>query len=69
MNGIFKYEVMDDDLSGIGLYDDCYDPNIWEIINSLAMSYDMESRSKWELVKKYKSALTDNLKTLNEFKA
>lgn len=69
LNGIFKYEVMDEDLSGIGLYDDCYDPNIWEIINSLAMSYDMESQSKWELVKKYKSALTDNLKTLNEFKA
>lgn len=69
LSGIFKYEVMDEDLNGMGLYDDCYDPNIWEIINLLAMLYNMETRSKWEFVEKYKTALEDNLKTLNEFKA
>lgn len=67
LNGTFKYEVMDDDLGGMCLYEDIY-PNIWEIINSLAMSYSMERQSKWEFVEKYKSALKDNLKTLNDLK-
>ncbi len=67
LNGPFKYEIMDEDLGGMCLYEDIY-PNIWEIINSLAMSYSMERQSKWEFVEKYKSALKDNLKTLNNLK-
>lgn len=66
LEGTFKYEVMDEDLSCIGLYEDDYDPNVWEIINSLAMSYTMEHQSKWDFIEKYKSALEDKLKTLNE---
>ena len=67
LDGTFRYEVMDEDLGGMCFYEDIY-PNIWEIINSLAMSYSMERQSKWELVEKYKSALEDNLKTLNGIK-
>lgn len=69
LNGTFKYELMDEDLSCIGLYESDHDPNIWEIINSLAISYNIEKQSKWEFVEKYKVALENNLKTLNEFKA
>ena len=57
LNGIFKYEVMDEDLSCMGLYDDIYEPNIWEIANSLAVSYAMERQLRWETVEKCKSAL------------
>lgn len=69
LNGIFKYEVMDEDLSCMYLYEEDYDPNLWEIINSLAVSYNLEYQSKWEFVEKYRAALEDNLKTLNEIKA
>lgn len=69
LDGIFKYEIMDDELSCVGIYDDTYDPGIWEIVNSLAMSYTMERKSKWELVEKYKVALEDKLKILNEIQS
>ena len=52
----------------MGLYESDHDPNIWEIINSLAISYNIENQSKWEFVEKYKSALEDNLRVLKEFK-
>lgn len=68
LNGIFKYEVMDEDLSCMGLYEGNHYPNIWEIINSLAISYNIENRSKWEFTEKYRSALEDNLKILDEIK-
>lgn len=61
LNGIFKYEVMDEDLSCMGLYDDIYEPNIWEIVNSLAISYAMERQSRWEAVEKCKSALQNTV--------
>ena len=69
LNGVFKYEIMDEDLSCMYLYEEDYDPNLWEIINSLAVSYNLEYQSKWEFVEKYRAALEDNLKTLNEIKA
>lgn len=68
LNGIFKYEVMDEDLSCMGLYNDTCDPNIWEIVNSLAVSRNIENQSKYEFIEKYKSALEDNLKILDEIK-
>lgn len=61
LNGIFKYEVMDEDLSCMGLYDDIYEPNIWEIVNSLAISYAMEHQSRWEAVEKCKDALQNTV--------
>lgn len=69
LNGTFKYEITDEDLSCMYLYDDGYEPNLWEIINSLAISYNTEYQSKWEIVEKYRAALEDNLRTLNEIKA
>lgn len=69
LDGTFKYEVMDEELSCIGMYEDTYDPGIWEIVNSLAMSYTTERKSKWDLVEKYKAALEDKLKILNEIQS
>lgn len=66
LRGTFKYEVMDEDLSCMGLYDDVYEPNIWEIVNSLAISYEMEHQSKWEAVEKYKSALQNTFDTVTK---
>lgn len=59
LHGTFKYEVMDEDLSCVGLYDEIYEANIWEIVNSLAVSYASERQSRWEAVEKCKSALQD----------
>lgn len=68
LDGTFKYEIMDENLSCMCLYEDVHNPNIWEIVNSLAISYNMEYQSKWEFAEKYKAALEDNLKILNEIK-
>lgn len=59
LSGTFKYEVMDEDLSCMGVYDDVYEPNIWEIANSLAVSYASEHQLRWEAVEKCKSALQE----------
>lgn len=59
LNGIFKYEVMDEDLSCMGLYDDCFEPDIWEIVNSLAVAYETEHQLRWENIESYKSALQE----------
>lgn len=59
LSGTFKYEVMDEDLSCMGVYDDVYEPNIWEIANSLAVSYASERQLRWEAVEKCKSALQE----------
>lgn len=66
LNGAFKYEVMDEALSYMGLYDDIYEPNIWEIVNSLAISYAMERQSRWEAVEKCKSALQDTFDVITK---
>lgn len=66
LNGTFKHEIMDEDLSCMGLYDDIHEPNIWEIVNSLAVSYATERKSRWEVIEKYKSALQSNLDTLTK---
>ena len=68
LQGIFKYMVMDDEVSCIGEYeDDLHEPNIWEIINCLARSHAYECKTKWELVEKYKKVLEDVIKTQNKY--
>ena len=57
LQGIFKYEVMDEEISCAGEYDDCYEPNIWEIINSLARSGKAELEKRYDVVEKYSSIL------------
>lgn len=66
LTGVFKYEVMDEDLSCMGLYDDCFEPNVWEILNSLAVSYETERQLRWESIEKYKNALHETYGILNE---
>lgn len=79
LHGTFKYIVSDDYLSCIGEYNDgdgcdaCYlsafyDPNIWEIINCLARSHAQEYESKWEMIEKYKSMLTEAMNNLEQYK-
>lgn len=67
LNGTFKYEIMDEDLSCMCF--ESYEPNVWEIINSLAISYNTEYQLKLELIEKYRAALEEILRTLEEIKA
>lgn len=66
LDGVFKYEAMDEDLSCMGLYDDYFDSGIWEIINSLAVEYETERQLRWETLEKCRSALQSNLDTLTK---
>lgn len=63
LSGTFKYEVMDEEISCVGEYDDCYEPNIWEIVNVLSRNSKMEFESKHDVMEKYNKALH----YLNEF--
>lgn len=63
LQGTFKYIVMDDCISGIGDYDD---PNIWEIINSLALSHEYQYETKWETIEAYKKIVDDAHKILKD---
>ena len=57
LQGIFKYEVMDEDINCAGIYDDCYDPNILEIINALARSGKAEFEKRYDVIEKYNSVI------------
>lgn len=39
VKGTFKYDVMDDPINGLGIYDDSHEPNIWEIVNAVDMEF------------------------------
>lgn len=52
LSGTLKYEVQDDDVSCISVYDDLHEPNIWEILDSLSMSQYEEWKSKGEITQK-----------------
>ena len=57
LQGVFKYEVMDEEISCAGEYDDRYEPNIWEIINSLVRSGKAELEKRFDVVEKYSNIL------------
>lgn len=57
LQGVFKYEIMDDELKCAGEYDECYEPNIWEIVNTLARSGKAEFEKRYDVVEKYNSVL------------
>ena len=57
LQGVFKYEVMDEEINCAGEYDDCYEPNIWEIINTLAKSGKAEFEKRFDVAEKYNSIL------------
>ena len=59
LSGTFKYEIMDESMSCLALYEDVFEPNLWEIVNSLAVEYEAERQLKWENIESYKSALQD----------
>ena len=52
LQGTFKYEVMDDDISCVGEYDECHEPNIWEILNSVAGNSKAEFEKRYNLIEK-----------------
>ncbi len=52
LQGSFRYEVMDEDVNCVGEYDECYDPNIWEIVNSLARNSKAEFEKRYNLIEK-----------------
>ena len=67
LQGVFKYEVMDDELNCAGEYDECYEPNIWEIINSLARNGKAEFEKRYDAIEKYNSVLERCQKFPDEF--
>lgn len=70
LQGIFKYMIMDEEVNCFGEYEaDFHEPNIWEIVNTLARSQAMERQAKWEYVQKYKKTLEDYIQTLTELQA
>lgn len=52
LHGVFKYEVMDEEVNCAGEYDECYEPNIWEILNFLARSSKAEFDKRYDLIEK-----------------
>ena len=65
LQGTFKYMVMDDEVNCFGEYEaDFHEPNIWEIVNTLARSQAMERQAKWEYIQKYKKTLEDSIQML-----
>ena len=67
LQGVFKYEVMDDELNCAGEYDECYEPNIWEIINTLTRSGKAEFEKRYDVAEKYKSIFERYQKFPDEF--
>lgn len=63
LQGTFKYIVMDDYISGIGDYED---PNIWELVNCLALVHEREYESKWTIIEAYQKVLDDINKNLKK---
>ena len=59
LKGTFKYETTDDTVSCLCLYDPLYDPNIWEVVNNLAVEHDYQWRSKDEIVEKYQKIIKE----------
>ena len=58
---------MDDELNCAGEYDECYEPNIWEIINTLTRSGKAEFEKRYDVAEKYKSIFERYQKFPDEF--
>lgn len=57
LHGIFKYEVTDEEVNCACEYDECHEPNIWEIVNTLAKSSKAGFKEKYEVIKKYNNMI------------
>lgn len=57
LHGTFKYEVMDEEVNCVGEYDDCYEPNIWEIVNTLARNSKAEFDKRYDVIEQYNSMI------------
>lgn len=68
LNGIFKYEVQDDEVSCIGVHDSIHEPNIWEIVDSLAMAYYHKWLYADDLAERYRKIIEEQQKEIEELK-
>lgn len=59
LQGTFKYEVMDEEVNCVGEYDNCYEPNIWEIVNTLARNSKAEFDKRYDVIEKYNSMVDE----------
>ena len=67
MKGTFKYMVMDEAVSCLGEFEnELHDPNIWDIVNSLARMYEQECEVKWNLINKLEKIIKEVMQTNNE---
>lgn len=55
--GTFKYEVMDEDINCVGEYDEYHEPNIWEIVNALAINSKAEFDRRYAVIEQYNSMI------------
>lgn len=68
LNGIFKYEIQDDEVSCIGIHNSIHEPNIWEIVDSLAMAYYHKWLQADDLAERYRKIIEDQQKVIEKLK-
>lgn len=68
LSGTFKYEVIDDEVSCIGVHDTIHEPNIWEIVDSLAMAYYHKWLQAYNLAERYRKIIEEQQETIKELK-
>lgn len=68
LNGSFKYEIQDDEIGCIGVHASIHEPNIWEIVNSLAMAYYHKWLQADNIAEKYKKIIEEQQKEIEELK-
>lgn len=68
LNGSFKYEIQDDEVSCIGVHDSIHEPNIWEIVDSLAMAYYHKWLQADNLAEKYRKIIEKQQKKIEQLK-
>lgn len=66
LKGIFKYEATDDNVSCLCNSNQLDEPNIWELINCLAIEHDRQWKAKNTLVEKYQEINEKLLNTNDE---
>lgn len=68
LNGIFKYEIQDDEVSCIGIHNSIHEPNIWEIVDSLAMAYHHKWLQADNQAEQYREIIEEQQTVIEELK-
>lgn len=73
VKGTFKYDVTDELINGLGIYDDSHEPNIWEIVNAVDMEFyhkrihgDKIIAQLWHIVEEQEKIIFDAKSVLRD---